>query len=223
MLGRDPDFEKSGRILNRVIEWDRDGITIEADQRHVREILKGLELERANHSVTPCDVERRDESKGENRCGRGQTNHRWDDVNDDENRDRPRIVDDDAIDSQALPGGDVTRYRALVARISYLSQDRPDLKFAAMQVCCAMAKPSMRDMECVKRIGRYLVGKPRAKCWFRWQQSGDLEAYSDADWGGDKATQRSVSGGVIMRGGHCLKVRTKKQQVVSLSSAESEL
>ena len=120
----------------------------------------------------------------------------------------------------ALTGGDITRYRALVARISYLSQDRPDLKFASTRVCCAMAKPSMREMECVKRIGRYLVGKPRAKCWFRWQQSGDLEACSDADWGGDRATRRSVSAGVIMRRSHCLKVRTKKQLV---SSAESEL
>ena len=118
----------------------------------------------------------------------------------------------------ALTGGDITRYRALVARISYLSQDRPDLKFASTRVCCAMAKPSMREMECVKRIGRYLVGKPRAKCWFRWQQSGDLEACSDADWGGDRATRRSA--GVIMRRSHCLKVWTKKQLV---SSAESEL
>ena len=50
-----------------------------------------------------------------------------------------------------------------------------------------------------------------------------LEAYSDAGWRGDKATPRSVSAGVIMRGGHCLKVWTKKQQVVALSSAESEL
>ena len=208
---------------NRVIEWDRDGITIEADQRHVREIMKGIELERANNSATPCDVERRDESKGENRCGRGQTKYRWNDMHDDDNRDRPRMVDDDAIDSQALTGGDVTRYRALVVRISYLSQDRPDLKFAAMQVCCAMANPTVRDSEPVKRIGRYLAGRPRAKCWFRWQQSGELEAYSDADWGDDKATRRSVSGEVIMRGGHCLKVWTKKQQVVSLSSAESEL
>ena len=58
VLAGDPDLEKSGRILNLVIEWDRDGITIEADQRHVREIMKGLELERANHSATPCDVER---------------------------------------------------------------------------------------------------------------------------------------------------------------------
>ena len=38
-----------------------------------------------------------------------------------------------------------------------------------------------------------------------------------------EATRRSVSAGVIMRGGHCLEVWTKKQQVVSLSSAESEL
>ena len=51
----------------------------------------------------------------------------------------------------------------------------------------------------------------------------ELQAYSEADWGGDKVTRRSVSAGVIMRGGHCLKVWTTKQQVVSLSTAESEL
>ena len=64
MIGEDPDLEESGRILNRVIVWNRDGITIEADQRHVRETLKGLELERANHSATPCAVERKDAGKG---------------------------------------------------------------------------------------------------------------------------------------------------------------
>ena len=85
-----------------------------------------------------------------------------------------------------------------------------------------MAKPSVRDMERVKRIGRSLVGKPRAKCWFLWQQSGELEAYSDANWGGDRATRRSVSAGVILSGCRCLKVWTEKQQVVAMSSAESE-
>ena len=73
------------------------------------------------------------------------------------------MADDDDPDSQALADGDITRYRALVARIGNLSQDRPNLKFAStMQVCCAMAKQTMRDMERVKKIGRYLVGKPRA-------------------------------------------------------------
>ena len=87
VIGEDPDFEKSGRILNRVIEWNRDGVAIEADERHVREILKGLELERANHSATPCaverkdeDSERKDESKGKNQRGQvqTQTDHEWD-------------------------------------------------------------------------------------------------------------------------------------------------
>ena len=53
VIGEGADFENSGRILSRVIEWGRDGITMEADQRNVREILKGFELEGANHSATP--------------------------------------------------------------------------------------------------------------------------------------------------------------------------
>ena len=208
--------------MNSVIAWNRDGITIEADQRHVREILKGLELERANHSATPCAMERKDEGKGEHRRRQGQvqTEHEREDMDNGDKRDRLQADDND---SPALAGGSITRCRTLAAQISYLSQDRPDLKFASMRVSCAMAKPTTRDTEHVKRIGRCLVGRPRARCWFRWQQSGELEAYSDADWGGDKATQRSVSAGVIMRGGHCLQVWTKKQEVVSLSSAESDL
>ena len=91
-------------------------------------------------------------------------------MNDDDDTDRPQMANDDAVDSQALTGGDITRYRGLVARISYLSQDRPDVKFASMRVRCAMSSPFARDMEKVNRIGRHLVGKPRAKCWFRWKQ-----------------------------------------------------
>ena len=61
MIGENADHERSGRILNRVIEWGRDGITMEADQRHVKEMLKDLELEHANHSATPCAGERKNE------------------------------------------------------------------------------------------------------------------------------------------------------------------
>ena len=38
--------------------------------------------------------------------------------------------------------------------------------------------------------------------------------------GGNKATRRSVSAGVIMRGGHCLEVWTKKQQVIAVFRRE---
>ena len=105
--------------------------------------------------------------------------------------------------TEALTGGDITRYRALVARISYLSQDRPDLKFASMKVCCAMAKPSWS-------VSR---GSENTSLGNRESRAGFVGS----------RVESSVSAGVVMRGGHCLKVRTKKQQVVSLSSAESEL
>ena len=51
VIGEEPDLEKSGRILNRDTKWNRDGTTIEADQRDVREVLQGL---RANESL--CDT-----------------------------------------------------------------------------------------------------------------------------------------------------------------------
>ena len=58
VIGDYADLEKHGRILNRVIDWGRDGITIEADQRHIMEIMKDLEMERANPSATPCAVQK---------------------------------------------------------------------------------------------------------------------------------------------------------------------
>ena len=50
----------------------------------------------------------------------------------------------------------------------------------------------------------------------------ELDVYSDANWAGCKATRRSTSGGVIMRGQHLIKTWSKNQNSVSLSSAESE-
>ena len=55
------------------------------------------------------------------------------------------------------------------------------------------------------------MGKPRTECLFRWQLWGELEAFSDADWGGDRPARRSVSAGVVMRVGHCLTVWAKSQ------------
>ena len=57
---------------------------------------------------------------------RPQIKHEREDMNDGDDRDRLQMADVDASDSQAFTGGDITRYRALVARISYLSQGRPD-------------------------------------------------------------------------------------------------
>ena len=215
VIGEDADFEKSRRMLNRVIEWRRDGITIEADQRHVREILKDLELERGNRSATPRAVERKneggarsDESKGENRCGKGQTQtkHKWED--------RPQMADDDANESQALTGDDITRCTALVARISYLSQDRPDLKFASMPACVRW-----QDHQCVTwSVSR---GSEDASLGSREQSAGSVGCRV-ASW---KRIRRLTGEPTNPLDHRCQPGSSwaKKQQVVSLSTAESEL
>ena len=87
-----------------------------------------------------------------------------------------------------------------------------------------MSKPTERDWTAIKRIGRFLRGKPRAAALYRWQrQPSHLEVFSDSDWAGDRATRLSMSGGCILHGGHVLKAWAKGQQVVALSSAEAEL
>ena len=104
----------------------------------------------------------------------------WDGMGDGDGRNRPQMASDDVNDSQALTGGDITMHRVRVARISYLSQDRSDLKCGSMQVCCAMAKPSTRDMERVKRIGRYLL---RSRGRRAASAGGRVVSWnSDADW-----------------------------------------
>ena len=83
--------------------------------------------------------------------------------------------------------------------------------------------PQRATWRASRELGDTSLGNRGQGAGFTGQQSGELEAYSDADWSGDRATRSSLSAGVIMRGRHCLKVWTKKQQVVALSSAEGEL
>lgn len=46
--------------------------------------------------------------------------------------------------------------------------------------------------------------------------------YSDSDWGTDRATRRSVSGGAVLLGSHVVAFWSRLQDKVALSSAEAE-
>ena len=100
---------------------------------------------------------------------------------------------------EPLRGAEITWYRALVARVNYLAQDRPDLQFASKEACRGMAAPSSHHLKALRRIGRYLVGAPRAVSKFHWQElQSTVEAFTDSDWAGCPKTGRSTSGGVLM-------------------------
>ena len=116
------------------------------------------------------------------------------------------------------------QYRRAVARINYLSADRPDLAVAASHLARSMAKPLVGDEAGVKRVIRYLAGHPN--CVWKYgvqEETHVLDVYTDSDWAGCRSSRRSTSGGVILHGHHPIVHWSKLQANVALSSGEAEL
>ena len=127
-------------------------------------------------------------------------------------------------DEKLLQGQDVTLFRGIAARANYLSGDRPDLQYAAKELCRDMAAPTEKSLARMKRLARYLVKRPRLVWHMPMQMETDvIDVYADANWAGCKDTRRSTSGGCIRIGDHTIKTWSKTQAVVAKSSAESEL
>ena len=92
------------------------------------------------------------------------------------------------------------------AKCNYLALDRPDSIFATKEISRRMSKPCKDDWIAVRRLGRYLKGRPRAVIWYRWSEEyKQVEAYTDSDWAGCRRTRRSTTGGAITIGQHVLK------------------
>ena len=126
--------------------------------------------------------------------------------------------------SRVLTGKAATEYRALAARLNYLALDRMDLQYVAKCVSKYMASPCEHDWLALKKVAKYLVGKPRFVQLFKWQtMPSGFTAYSDSDWAGDRETRKSTSGGMVMLGAHLVKSWSSTQQVIALSSGEAEL
>merc|ERR1712127_598037 len=76
----------------------------------------------------------------------------------------------------------------------------------------------------IKRIIRYLKGKPRVAIRYQFQsESEGITVFTDSDWAGDITTRKSTSGGVVCRGSHTISWWCKLQSNVALSSCEAEL
>ena len=84
------------------------------------------------------------------------------------------------------------------------------LQFPVTELCCCMSAPDVDAWSKLKRLVRYLVGRPRAVMKFDWQATPEvLDVYSDANWAGCKVSRKSTSGGTLMWGKVCLKSYSK--------------
>ncbi len=115
-------------------------------------------------------------------------------------------------------------YRSFAARANYLALDRPDLGFAAKELCRRMRNPGQADLESLRRLARYLLDSPRVVYDFPWGSSSEqLVVYADTDFAGCTATRRSTSGGCALWAGMLVKHWSTTQKAITLSSGEAEL
>ena len=117
---------------------------------------------------------------------------------------------------------DFTRFRGQAARANYLGPDRPDMIYAAKEVCRGMSCPTDLHQAALKRMVRYLRSRPRLVFKFDYQQADHIDTYADTDWAGCPRSRRSTSGGCIMVGTHLLKCWSSTQAGAAMSSGEAE-
>eukprot|EP00439_Symbiodinium_sp_Y106_P030429 s6148_g3.t1 len=101
--------------------------------------------------------------------------------------------------------------------------DRPDIIYSVKEAARDMSRPTEKSWLKLKRLARYLMGKPRLVWTFADQNwVGKFVIKSDSDDAGCKETRKSTSSGSLFHGSHLIKCYSSTQHVLSLSSAESE-
>ncbi|KAK0597388.1 hypothetical protein LWI29_024823 [Acer saccharum] len=74
----------------------------------------------------------------------------------------------------------------------------------------------------VKRIIRYVNGTSNYGIWYSFDTNASLVGFSDADWAGNCDDRKSTSGGCFFLGNNLVSWFCKKQNSISLSTAEAE-
>ena len=137
--------------------------------------------------------------------------------------------------SPILCDGEQRRYRQMVGRMLWV--DRPDVRCAVTKLATRCGNATEGEMKNMINVLRYLRGTPvehvvagmvlepaeavRAPC-------GSVFSFADADWGGEHSDRKSYSGyylyvKAVDNKWYPVGWGSKRQSVVALSSAESEL
>ncbi|GJS56796.1 putative ribonuclease H-like domain-containing protein [Tanacetum coccineum] len=127
---------------------------------------------------------------------------------------KPLIKDEEAADV------DVHLYRSMIGSLMYLTASRPDIMFAVCACSRFQVTPKTSHLHAVKRIFRYLKGKPKLGLWYPRVSSFDLEAYSDSDYAGANLDRKSTTGGCQFLGRRLISWQCKKQTIVATSTTE---
>uniref|UniRef100_A0A2N9FCY2 Integrase catalytic domain-containing protein n=1 Tax=Fagus sylvatica TaxID=28930 RepID=A0A2N9FCY2_FAGSY len=143
-------------------------------------------------------------------------------LTDDKQVDTPLEVNVKYSKNDGEPITDPTLYRRVVGSLVYLTVTRPDIAHAVQLVSQFVSDPRRLHLTALHRIIRYLRSTSDLGLPYYKSALPQLQAYSDADYGGCPDTRRSTTGYCSFLGSSLLSWKSKKQPTVSKSSTEAE-
>jgi hypothetical protein len=117
---------------------------------------------------------------------------------------------------------DQKNYRGIIGSLLYLTASRPDIMYSTCVCARFQCNPKESHLIAVKRILRYLKGTPNLGLWYPTDSGFELTAFTDSDHAGCKLDRKSTSGACQFLGDKLVSWSSKKQNCVSLSTAEAE-
>ena len=102
--------------------------------------------------------------------------------------------------------------------------DHPNIRYAASIIGSHASRPKDADIVKLKRVVRFLLGRPTTWTHYRWDVRSDLiKALTDSDWAANREDKRLMSGGMLVHSGGLLRFWSKRLKAASMSSWEIEL
>ena len=130
-----------------------------------------------------------------------------------------KLCKDDGVSKSV----DSSKYQSMVGSLLYAAiATRPDISQAVAVVSKYNSNPSEAHLTAVKRILRYLKGTLDITLKYRKSDQDEVLGYSDADYAGDVDDRHSTTGNLFLMSGALISWFSKKQPIVTLSTAEAE-
>jgi hypothetical protein len=134
--------------------------------------------------------------------------------------------------SEQLEHNFVQSFHSIIGSLLYAAlSTRPDISHAVITLSRFVSNPLKPHWTALKRILQYLKGTAKLGLVFRGKQFKTINTlseitlgpmFTDANWAGDIDDRKSTTGLVLKINGCTISWKSKKQSVVSVSSAESE-
>lgn len=113
-------------------------------------------------------------------------------------------------------------YRQLIGKLNFLINTRPDLAYSVKLLSQFNQAPRQPYLIAAYHVLSYLKGTQNKALLLDNTTDFRMQAYYDADWATCPYSRKSISGFVVSFGKSLISWKSKKQQSVSLSSAEAE-